>query len=269
MKTNIEFLLECQPNWVSIQKKEAKRIFIIASPPKGDSGLECHAYRLELKLDGKVVKVKEIVEGNADRLLPTACPCRHINASDFDFAFCLGYDCEVKVTNLRTARYWWEHLSQFLVSQEVAENTKVWPQSIDQNGKAHNEMSHGQAAYHQLEAEKFARELGIQNCYDEALSQRLDLLGRLAINKKMGRGNGLILLNGRSPCPFGCKKGKKPILRRNCHKKDILKKFILEELLRQKETVKYVEGYGPTGCNRDMIHCEFRGKKTSTKAGSG
>ena len=253
MKKVLKTLLNHPPNWVSIQKKSADRVEILAKPPIGNSGLECCDYNLELKANGSKVLVREIGE---IKHLPIACPCRHING---DGSFCLGLDGGIEI-NANTSNDWWECVENFLKFQEVAGKTKIWQQYIDKNGRAYNELSHGNAAKYQLRAEKLASELGMLDCYNDSVCNRIDILATLPIHNKRNKGNYSQLKNGRAPCPRGCTKRGTPILRRNCSKKNTWNNFTKSEINRQIEAKKFVDAYGQPNCNLDMKYCEFRCK---------
>ena len=234
---------------------EADKSVILAQPPIGSSGLMCREYHLELEAKDGTIMVKEC---NEKRHLPAACPCRHLN---YNGTFCLGLKMRPGV-NIKNS-IWWEYLGIFLQFQEVAEKTKIWPQYVDENGKIYNDLSHGKAANHQLKAEKIASELGIRDCYDDAMLDRKNVLSNLPVNSEKNEYSKRPFKNGRSPCPSGCKKKGKPILRRNCNRKYLWAKFFEEETDRQLEAKKFADTFGDAKCNLDMEHCEFKKKMKS------
>jgi len=250
----LQYLIDAQPNWVAVQRKPENRIEILAQPPIEESGLLCREYNLALTAKASTVSVNEI---GSDKKLPTACPCRHLND---DGSFCLGFNGGIKIDS-QSANDWWEHLSQFLQFQEVAEKSKIWPPYIDKYGKVFPELSHGVAAEYQLKAEKYSKKLGFDEKYAYTLIERKPISNWLPINKTRNHNQKSPLKNGRLPCPFGCKKKGQPILRRNCCKNDILKKFLEAEADRQVEAKKFVENYGANNCNLDMRYCEFKDRK--------
>ena len=260
MTTSLDHLLTRQPNWVSIQKQKLDKVRIIAQPPIGNSGLKLRPYSLELSLQDANIIVREYVECDVKRLLPTACPCRHINGQETNFSFCLGKDWGTKVIDSRTADFWWDHLNKFLAFQEVAEKTKIWPPFTDENGVVYNDLSHGSAADFQIKAETLASKLGMRQFYDDTLLRRHDIFKKLPILPKNKQKGKTIFINGRFPCSLGCVKKGKPILRRNCPKIDIWKQFVEAEAKRQYRQQKFIENYEENGCNLDMKYCEFRKK---------
>ena len=237
-------LLASQPSWVSVQEENTSKVQVSARPPVDTSDLLCREYCLELSANESTISVKEIAES---RSLPVACPCRHINN---DGSFCLEFNSEIGVSSQKNPVRWWKYLAKYLEFQEAAKKTKIWPQYIDENGEVHNELSHGAAAQHQLDAEKIAAKLGIKAAYDEALFNRIKLQDWLPVVLPVSR-------------PVGRLKKGKPILRRNCPKNNDIKLFIAAEQSRQKEADDFVKSYSKTGCCLDMKHCEFRDKKNS------
>ena len=215
----------------------------------------CREYHLELEAKDTTIMVKECDE---KRHLPVACPCRHLND---DGTFCLGLKMRLGIDIENST--WWDHLAKFLKFQEVAEETKIWHLDTGENDKIHNDFSHGDAAKHQLKAEELASKLGIRDCYDDAILNRKNVLSILPINHKENEYPERPFKNGRSPCPSGCKKKGKPILRRNCDKKDIWVKFIEAETDRQLEVKNFMDIFSDTKCKLDMKHCEFKKKMKS------
>jgi hypothetical protein len=121
---------------------------ILARTPRA-SGL-VNEFRLiaEQQHSGSV-DVKE--KPRSAQRLPAFCPERHIN---FDGTFCLlwreGED--IPVRDLASARKWFGTLINFLYAQLYAGRWRTWPRGV---GRAH-----GDAARHEVRAERNAREFG-------------------------------------------------------------------------------------------------------------
>ena len=124
-------------------------------------------YRLALVAQGDAVHARE---ASPDKL-PGFCPPLHINP---DGTFCTGWSevADLDVTDDESAAEWWSRLHSYLRLQHRAKRLRKWP------GK---EWAHGEAAYHQYEAERQAAILGddfVQDLEDKKI--RVDAWNRLA-----------------------------------------------------------------------------------------
>ena len=139
------------------------------------------------------------------RLLPMFCPQRHINE---DSSFCLGFKAGFFIASSDGARAWWRKLEVFLLCQETANATRIWPRAL--------QISHGAAGEIELSAEELATAIGLLEEYREAV--RFES-GPVARAVKLIRGKTGRLRNGRAACLCGRnnKRGKTK-LRRECWK---------------------------------------------------
>lgn len=104
------------------------------------------SYKLHLRQAGDWIEARE----NTPHHLPEFCPERHINS---DGTFCLFYaDANpLPVSDEHSARDWFETIYKFLKLQERSRILRRWP-----NDSA---WAHGDAARHQLRAQRAANEL--------------------------------------------------------------------------------------------------------------
>ena len=131
------------------------------------------------------VRVFERARG---KTLPPFCPERHINE---DGSFCLGLRAGERITD-KTALTWWTKLHAFLLCQETAAESGLWPHNA--------QISHGEAGEIELLAERAATEIGLRSAYREAVEFDTGLIasGIEKINEATR-----ILRNGRSACICG------------------------------------------------------------------
>ncbi|MHA4734397.1 E2 domain-associated cysteine-rich protein [Ensifer adhaerens] len=108
---------------------------------------QCPHFLITVEEKGGHVTARET---SPDRL-PRCCPDRHINPGG---TFCLGWTGyeNLEVTSAEAAWNWWAKLFKFLRIQRRAERLRRWPD--------HRAWAHGDAAFHQREAERRAAELG-------------------------------------------------------------------------------------------------------------
>lgn len=96
--------------------------------------------------------------------IPAFCPGRHINGNK---SFCLGLErFEYSAEGLAE---FWAKLRSYLLCQQYADQHGRWP-----TGRG---LSHGDAAYAQIEAEEHARAAGLEQSYRRAIEFGI---GRLA-----------------------------------------------------------------------------------------
>jgi hypothetical protein len=133
---------------------------VVDAAPPFASGRTGKNYRLKI-IFGTVFRVWEFVPGT---LIPSFCPGRHING---DKSFCLGLErFECTVGGLVD---FWGKLRAYLLCQQFADVHGRWP-----TGRG---LSHGNAAYEQIEAETYAKAAGLERCYRRAIEFGI---GRLA-----------------------------------------------------------------------------------------
>lgn len=115
-------------------------------------------YKLHLRQDGEWIEARE----STTHHLPGFCPERHIN---YDGTFCLFYAGAnpLPVSDEPSARAWLETIYKYLKLQERARTLRRWP-----NGSA---WAHGDAARHQLRAQKAASAISGKIANDLAVNQ--------------------------------------------------------------------------------------------------
>lgn len=211
------------------------RAHVIGSAWEGDG--------LELYIRGEPAPiVAERVPGTA---IPARCPERHVQG---DRTFCVGLD-RPAVRDQDDAELWWEYLRQYVLCQSVAKATGVWPPN--------HALDHGDAGRHHRKALEIASRLGIEDEYlvahqDEPswiTDPHLRLLGRKDEP-----------INGRAPCPRGCRargQPSAPRLRRNCAWRRDLLEIVVEERKRRKELARYWDSVRKEGiiCCGTMRSC--------------
>jgi hypothetical protein len=198
-------------------------------------------YRLSVVVTALHVSVREAEDG---RLLPASCPDRHINP---DGAFCLGWRAEYMVDDAPAALEWWSKLRVFLTCQETAHESRSWPE--------YAQMSHGDAAGTQLEAERLAKEFGLSAEYEVAMRRQE---GPIAFAAKRIDLRTMHPRNGRSACICGrTDKRGRPILKRQCWKAG-LKCLPVLERLRQEEVKKFWATFREASCCGTVDGCKLR-----------
>lgn len=205
--------------------------------------IEQYQIRLRIWIDDDDVCVGEPVP----KRLPQRCPERHINGNG---SFCLGFDVNGLGKSLDGARVWWGLLGEYLKHQRTAEKTGLWP--------AHAAISHGEAGLHHVQALDAARELGVEQEYNRIFEGESCWIddGSVRVFK-----DGTRLVNGRSPCPMGCKGRKaRPILRRDCCKGDAVFRLVKSEKCRKSSELQFWRDWRDKGheCCRTMRKCPAR-----------
>lgn len=240
MKSAVHHLAETAPAWFSVESLNSDFLIGYARVPKTPwilNGLHLHIYGSE------VPRVREVVPGTD---LPRRCPERHIQG---DKTFCLGLRY-LTVQSAEKAWQWWVQLYQFLRCQGVAELTQVWPvkQALD----------HGDAGKHHERALALALEAGVEEEYASARLGEPSWLTdpKMHLFDKQGRP-----INGRAPCPRGCKRRARGrlvrTLRKACDKRQLLVELAYTEHLRRKALDQYWQHVFLSGdkCCRSMRGC--------------
>lgn len=235
----IDLLRHTAPDWFNLTKDSSKAIEGHAVVAVANGVGSTVADLLITDHSGKVT-VSEAIVGMA---FPARCAERHIEWSG---SFCIGYEAGLAVRTLDEAVVWWGLLEQFLRLQRVASRTRRWP--------ARQAIAHGEAGPHHLRALEAARELGLEEDYFQMLegepkwfSGRFPKLSQAADR----------LLNGRLPCPKGCTRKGKPILRRNCPETEVICRLLSEERLRRRKEQEFWKGERTLGatCCGTMDDC--------------
>lgn len=155
-----DLIVSTAPDWAEISV-EADCSLRIRATPRHLSGAPTRSYALVIQTDRPAGAVSEAGSG---RQLPAFCPERHINS---DGTFCLGLE-RAAILDEEGARAFWQTLRTFLLSQQYAEKHGRWPP-----GRG---LSHGDAAYDQLSAEKAAADCDLQVEYAAALDHQVGWL---------------------------------------------------------------------------------------------
>lgn len=240
MKSAVLYLAETAPVWFSVEISTVEILLGYARPPK----TPWISHGLHLRIFGnEVPRVREETPGKD---LPLRCPERHIQG---DKTFCLGLRY-LTVRSPEKAQQWWGQLQQFLTCQGVAELTRIWPvkQALD----------HGDAGQYHERALSLARDAGVEEEYASARLGEPSWVTdpRLHLFDKNGRP-----LNGRAPCPRGCKKRARGrfvrTLRTDCGKRQMLVDLAYAEHRRRKALDKYWQHVFMSGdkCCRTMRGC--------------
>lgn len=199
----------------------------------------------------RIPNVREQVPGTQ---FPSRCPERHIQS---DQTFCLGL-CKLDVSSDIDAQQWWEQLRQYLVCQSVAERTGIWPPG--------HALDHGDAGASHARAVAISAELGISEQYAAArLGEPSWITGReVRLFGKDGKP-----INGRAPCPLGCRGRRGRVkLRRECKRRELVLELVRAEAQRRKQLAAYwddVRALGTVCCGR-MRQCELK-PRSSAHAG--
>ena len=237
-----------------VEVNESWAIFDV-SPPQV-SGRPGPSYRLRIKAEGNEVFARE----DAPKLLPAACPERHIN---WDGTFCLSWR-EVEpmpIVDQDTAATWWRALLVFLNRQQTARILRRWP------GLS---RAHGSGARAQQDAEDAARTLGsrfLEMLHDGRLSatrrralhweQIVLLVDRrriVTVSETKRR-----VINRRSPCQCGLSHGRaKPIQSCGEHQKAFVKLAIALDAWKRAER-DFCRSFsrGGTKCCGSMDKCQL------------
>lgn len=241
--TSLELLLDSLPNWFSVNRHFAHSVegscLVI-----DDMAVADVTYSITIEEIGSKVYARETVLGT---LLPRACYNRHIMDRGH---FCLGLGYGSIVRDAETAKLWWESLSEFLRIQEIATSTGRWPR--------HMELDHGIAGQYHRDALDAAARLGCSEDYELAL---LGQRSWITDPRTKLTGDGSRLLNGRSPCPRGCVRNGRPVLRRDCCDGPAVVSLIVNERKRAAALTEFWNGVRADPsmtCCGTMVSCPLR-----------
>jgi hypothetical protein len=227
------------PTWAEFRPIHAHeaQVDVVAAR---SSGALTRAYEL------KVVQLPDevaVFERPVGSTLPACCPERHINPGG---SFCVGLRAGEGITD-ETASAWWEKLRAFILCQETATETGLWPSEA--------QLSHGEGGEVELGAERAAEQLGLLPDYREAVAFGTGLIasGLAKINKKTG-----LLRNGRSACICGrVDRHRRAVLRRECHRSGLGCPIVLEQRRRIKVD-EYWRGLRGQACCGTMRECPLK-----------
>ena len=238
MKAQLELLRAQCPPWATVASAgQALRAKVHALP----SGKPYGPIDLLIKCSGNAVAVEE--RGKPTRW-PVGCPERHIN---HDGSFCIG---EGPINSPRTsgdAALWWEAIGKFLLGQRHADRYRRWlyPRSLH----------HGSASEHQRKLEDLAKGTPFADDVEQALHGGSSWLsGDIPrLHPKEAR-----LTNLRAPCPRGCIRRGRPILRRKCKQRELMFEIVREEISRRKAEKLFWDNCPRKTCCGTMDGCPLR-----------
>lgn len=238
--------MDAAPNWFSVIRRQPNVVDGICSVID-DTATSDRDYSVTIEMVGIEVYARETRPGEK---LPRFCYDRHIMSNGW---FCVGLNSGNSVTSDRAARDWWCNLSQFLRLQGVAATTGRWPRAM--------ELDHGHAGTHHQAAIEAAAKLGVAEEYE------LALLGeRSWIQSALNR-DGTQLLNGRAPCPMGCTRKGRRLLRRKCCSKETVLSLVKSERSRARASAKFwnsLRANESFACCGTMINCPLNVNATSS-----
>jgi hypothetical protein len=235
----LRHLINGLPSWFVLQETTAKDFTGFARLPQtvwADSGV-----RIKIFVRHNIA-VQEDVPGT---VFPARCPERHIQA---DKTFCLGL-VQLNIQSTDIAHQWWRQFEQYIRCQSVAEQTGLWP--------LEHALDHGDAGKHHLRALEISESLNIRTEYDAAYNGEESWITSRDF-RLLGKDDKPI--NGRSPCPRGCRhkrRPSRPIVRKSCKSRALLLELVICERKRRLELERYWASCrkdGETCCGR-MRRC--------------
>lgn len=252
------------PDWVSGLAHKAREIAFTAQPVLA-SGIPARAYSLVIKVrdDGGV----QVCERDGTAVLPTCCLERHINP---DGTFCTALESTAPIIDQSDAEDWWQSLAVYLINQDFAHRRGFWPIA--------GGLSHGNAAYQQIEMENIANPLGWRDEILRSIFLREGWLSGALPGRTKSKDN---LVNARAACPRGCtwkhkglrkhscstrecnpdcKREHKPIARADCPNRLSVERLVLLEYARRENESQLITemiGKGHTCCGT-MVRCGLR-----------
>lgn len=146
MKAALDLIVEVAPKFGGTCAKTSETSALLDLPVKLVDG-QVRAYSLLLVQHDMRLTVRE----EAPYHLPPFCPERHINPGG---TFCLYFDqaADLRVLDEPSAHAWMETVYRYLMLQERVRLRRQWPNK--------DTWAHGEAAYHQLQAQTVAAKLG-------------------------------------------------------------------------------------------------------------
>lgn len=243
MKTAATLLAATAPAWFEIGSTKPNELVGLARSPKTSWA------RAGLRLRVSGSPVPSVEEEKIGTQLPSFCPERHING---DGTFCLGLPAP-SVRDVLDAEQWWNQLGQFLRCQTVAARTKIWPPAYA--------LDHGDAGSHHKLAEELAEQAGISAEYQAArLGERIWITDpKIKLHNPKGDP-----INGRAPCPRGCRKKARGrmvrIVRVDCAHRKELTSIAFHEKKRQEKLAEFWKAVIAKGakCCGSMPNCPLK-----------
>jgi hypothetical protein len=230
----LQLIADQCPHWATVTQGEALSASVQALP----SGKPYGPVALLIKAKAGKVTVEEAA--SAARW-PTACPERHIN---HDGTFCVGEGAINSPQTSGDAELWWEALGKFIVGQRYADAYRTWPYP--------RSLHHGDASKHQRKLESLARGTILANDVEDALhGQSGWISGPLPrLHRTENR-----LTNLRSPCPRGCTRRGRPIVRRRCKQRQLIFEIVREERHRRSAELEFWKSFPRKECCGTMENC--------------
>lgn len=236
------------PGWFAPVSTGGQAILGHAVVP-ADNGVGATVADLRIEAINGVMEIAETTPGTT---FPADCPERHIND---DGSFCVGYGAGTSILSHEDAVVWWGLVEEYLRLQRVAARTRMWP--------ARKAISHGRAGQHHVRALEAARALGLEEDFYEMLEGEPKWFSgsfpRLSAD-------GDRLLNGRLPCPNGCLRKGREIIRRDCRQKRWVVQLVREERRRREAERQFAEAnrIAKLDCCGTMKNCP-RARSTEAK----
>lgn len=238
MKPQLKLLRSRVPEWAALTAHAGSlRLKVDLPRPSGvpDQPLTLRVWISDSKVD--------ICE-EPPRQWPHGCPERHINQ---DGTFCLGVGAPISPQSAEDADTWWSWLKQFILSQRVASRTGRWPSA--------RALHHGDAVIYQLQLERLCLGTRFEAEVHSALEGECNWLsGDLPRLSK----DGIRLVNLRSPCPRGCQRKGRPVIRRKCKSKEVVFEIVRAERRRRSEEARFWESWKSRPCCQTMKTCPLR-----------
>lgn len=243
MNKQLKLIADQCPRWATVAEGKALAASVSALP----SGKPFGPIELSIKVVSGAVTVEETATPTR---WPIACPERHIN---HDGTFCIGEGAINSPHTPGDAKIWWEALGKFLVGQRYADSHLRWPYP--------RSLHHGSASKHQRQLEELARGSIFEDDVEKALhAQEGWLAGEIPrLHKSEGR-----LVNLRAPCPRGCTRQGRPILRRKCKQRQLVFEIVREEKRRRKAEKNFWAGFPRKACCGTMEGCPLPLPKESS-----
>jgi hypothetical protein len=234
---SLSALARCCPTWAEFRPVHAFEAEVDVVATRW-SGAFTRVFELTVVETAGEITVSERPVGNA---LPACCPDRHINPGG---TYCLGLRAGEGISD-RTAPAWWVKLHAFILWQETATETGLWPSEA--------QLSHGDGGEVELAAEIAAGQIGVLASYREAVAFNTGPI--VAALAKINHASGL-LRNGRSRCLCGrTDRQGRPLLRRECHRRGCP---IVLEHKRRVEVANFWRHMGGQTCCGTMQNCPLK-----------
>lgn len=235
MNKQLQLLADQCPAWATVVQAGKTLAASVWAVP---SGKPFGPIALSITAVSGTITVKETA---APTRWPVACPERHVN---HDGTFCIGEGAINCPHTSGDAELWWEALGKFVVGQRYADTHRTWlyPRSLH----------HGRASHHQRELERLA---GGSIFEDEVESALHAQTGWLAREIPRVHKSGSRLVNLRAPCPRGCTRRGRPVLRRKCKQRQLIFEIVREERRRRKAEADFWASFPRKECCGTMDGC--------------